>query len=88
MARIERLACDFEAGTTRPATAEWRDDAREEAPGPAIGAAFLSVPAALLALVVALIAGAGLAVAMGLALAAQMGVFTAGLAWGCLLPRG
>lgn len=88
MARIERLACDFEAGTTRPATAERRDDARQEAPGPAIGAAFLSVPAALLALAVALIAGAGLAAALGLALAAQMGVFAAGLAWGYLVLRG
>lgn len=87
MPRIERLDGGATGRAARSAAPRRRHAPPRDAPGPAIGAAFASVPAGLLALVAALIADHGLLAALGLAVLAQIAVFAAGMIWAILVVR-
>ncbi|WP_273522290.1 hypothetical protein [Rhodosalinus sediminis] len=87
MPRIERLDGGAMGRAVPYAAPRRRRDPPRDAPGPAIGAAFASVPAGLLALVAALFAGHGLLAALGLAALAQIAVFAAGMIWAILVVR-
>ena len=87
MPRTERLEGNLPCRAAQTAASGRPCDQAPDTPGPAIGAAFASVPAALLAFAAALIAGHGLLAALGLASLAQISVFTAGLIWAGLVLR-